>query len=347
VTLKRAVSANLNPPKPALSRNDGGFVFRRRPSAANPDWSGFQVRPGIETDPFRAGSWADGLGEYPDSVAVVSDRTAELEIYPEGSFIKAKRAPTYCVQSANKPKVHRRGVVAGFSRKSQCRLMQNISQIKRSHLPVLITLTYPGEYPINPLIWKRDMDTFSKRFERRFPNAGFIWKLEPQRRGAPHFHLLAWDAELLPGELYRAVLPWLKSAWYEVVGSGDQRHLWSGTRVEVARSYGAVAKYACKYIAKMAQLDGAWGNPGRWWGVTGRANIPYADRLSVWLETGQASDLIRWIDRFRRRDKNRLRRRDTMSRWAMVENPLTWLDNLDRMTAIKNSVDLLAAKNFA
>lgn len=333
-------------PPDALSRNDGigigdGPVMCREVDMATGEIT-YTEKPSsgvIIPIPWSVG---EKKVAYPSAVAVVSDGRAELEFCPEGSYIKCKREALYHTRSTfAKPKVFKRGVVAGFSRKSQSHLTQTLAKVQRSALPVMLTLTYPGEYPRSPTVWKRDRRAFCDRFARRFPNAGFVWKLEPQKRGAPHFHLLAWDKNLTPWELYAQVKNWIKRAWFEVVGSGDHNHLWSGTRAEVARSYGAVAKYACKYVAKMVKDSDEWGNPGRWWGVHNRDAIPFADELIVWLETGQANDLIRWIDRFRRRDHHRLRRRDCASRWAMVENPERWLDNLERQTALKGAVDPL------
>jgi hypothetical protein len=92
-----------------------------------------------------------------------------------------------------------------------------------------------------------------------------VWKLEPQRRGAPHFHLLLFGLEEGLSK------DWLSRSWYEVVGSGDERHLRAGTRVEGIRSWRGVMSYAAKYLGKLESLPKDWlGGVGRWWGVHNR-----------------------------------------------------------------------------
>lgn len=163
-----------------------------------------------------------------------------------------------------------RGRVSGFSNASRSRLIQKISQTPRSTFAcgvVLITLTYPRPWPTNPCEWKANLDSFLKRLRRLHPGAAIFWKLEPQREGAPHFHLLVLGVRFIPHE-------WTAQAWYEVVGSHNPQHLAAGTRTEAPRSSSAASQYAAKYAAKGSESDHpAWTWPGRWWGVVGRDNL--------------------------------------------------------------------------
>jgi hypothetical protein len=132
---------------------------------------------------------------------------------------------------------------------------------------LFVTLTYPRAWPGSWSTWKRDLDAMLKRFRRKFPAFGAVWKLEPQKRGAPHFHLLAVGVPFI-------AKAWLSEAWYDVVGSRDPRHLAAGTQVQLARSHRGVVSYAAKYTAKAQLLPPSWqAGVGRWWGVSGRANL--------------------------------------------------------------------------
>jgi hypothetical protein len=51
---------------------------------------------------------------------------------------------------------------------------------------------------------------------REFSGCSAIWKLEPQKRGAPHFHLLVWGIAFLHYQR-------LARRWFEIVGSNDPR----------------------------------------------------------------------------------------------------------------------------
>jgi len=63
----------------------------------------------------------------------------------------------------------------------------------------------------------------------------------------------------------------VSAAWYRIVGSGDQKHLRAGTRVEELYVPTAVATYASKYAAKWDQKDvpEEFQHVGRMWGLFG------------------------------------------------------------------------------
>lgn len=190
-------------------------------------------------------------------------------------------------------RVGKRGVrraISGFSAKSRRRLQQTCAEIQRDELPVFITLTYPGEFPTDSRIWKRHLDTIGKALVRQ--GYGFIWKLEPQKRGAPHFHLLAYG----PVRGLHSFRMWLSEAWYRVVGSGDIRHFRAGTQVSRIRSMRGVRAYAAKYMSKT--IDGAgWDAPGRFWGVVGAHLIPWGEAVTVELPSWMVHRLKRWLRR--------------------------------------------------
>jgi hypothetical protein len=132
---------------------------------------------------------------------------------------------------------------------------------------LFITLTYPGAWSRNARVWKRDLDAFGKRFRRQYPRGAFVWKLEPQpRRKAPHYHLIVVGLKFIAKD-------WLSRAWYDVVASGDPKHLVAGTQVQLVQSHRGVLAYAAKYTAKRQELPADWREPGRWWGVVNRADL--------------------------------------------------------------------------
>lgn len=164
-----------------------------------------------------------------------------------------------------------RGVVSTLSKRSRKRLLRKLASIDHDKLhcmPLFVTLTYPGTWPADPKQWKRDLDNICKRLQRRFPNAAIVWKLEPQQRGAPHFHLLLFNVPWLDRD-------WIAQAWYDVVGSNDPNHLLAGTEVRRVRSWRGVLSYAAKYVAKVnEELPTGWENVGRIWGIRGAKNLP-------------------------------------------------------------------------
>lgn len=126
----------------------------------------------------------------------------------------------------------------------------------------MMTLTYPSDYPSNGKEVKRHFRNLMKRVNRRWPGVNYLWFLEFQARGAPHYHLLL-STKVVNGDGW-----WLSDTWYEIVGSGDEKHHHAGTRCENMRKAGAGARYAVKYAMKMTQkkVPHDYANVGRFWG---------------------------------------------------------------------------------
>lgn len=197
-----------------------------------------------------------------------------------------------------------RGQIDGFSWASRRRLMQTIGKVKRdADLPAFVTLTYPGEFPTDPCEVKRHLDIFFKRVKRKFRGeVGAIWKMEPQERGAAHFHILVWGADF---DTLREFVP---AAWYEIAGAGDGNHfLWhcgvlgNGNQhcVQQVKSFAGVWSYAAKYLGKSFEIAG-WQNVGRFWGVINRGKIPFGEKIIIEVNKAKSTVVMRYQRRFMR-----------------------------------------------
>jgi hypothetical protein len=130
-------------------------------------------------------------------------------------------------------------------------------------------------------MWKTTLKRFEARFRRRFGAGAYLWRLEvvPRKSGerlgelSPHYHLLVF------GVSYAQLREFVPVAWYEAVGTGDEKHLRSGTRVERVKSRRGVMAYASKAVgrtmgAEMGKtIQAQAGRVGRWWGVAMRENF--------------------------------------------------------------------------
>lgn len=194
-----------------------------------------------------------------------------------------------------------RGNVKGFSKGSRRRLMQTIARIRQdAELPNFITLTYPERFP-SPKESKKHLDIFQKRLRRMFPNIGAIWKLEPQERGAPHYHMLAWGQET------EELLRFVAKSWFEIAGNGDMKHLLfhlgvfkdSKPCVSKVRSFRGVWSYASKYLGKTFEVAG-WDEKetGRFWGLLGRENVPFGEPMTMFITLKDAHQWMRYQRRF-------------------------------------------------
>lgn len=197
---------------------------------------------------------------YGRKARFIEDGNMVIEIW--SNHVKIKRQSSVVQASA------KRGEVLGFSSKASRRFrwaIENTPQLL-SEGALFVSLTYPSVYPKDGREVKRHLDTFGKRCTRA--KAFFAWVLEYQSRGAPHFHLLARfpDEWKLP-----QIREWVALNWFEVVASGDEKHLQAGTSVEVARNRNGVGFYLSGYLGKESQktIPEDVTLPGRMWGMIG------------------------------------------------------------------------------
>ena len=191
-----------------------------------------------------------------------------------------------------------RGAVKGFSVSSRRRLLQTVRSIKLdAELPLFITLTYPETFP-DANTSKRHHKMFFQRFNRAFPAHGSIWKLEPQKRGAPHYHLLTWGCDL------DQVQNFVPAAWAEIASGGDPKHkTWheggfnNQHCVQQVYNQKGVLAYAAKYLGKTFEVEG-WEKVGRYWGIINRNNIPFGELVKQEVTYKKAVEILRYGKRF-------------------------------------------------
>lgn len=250
---------------------EGGWAPGQIPS--NRDWLDYAfgrcttLRP---TGPRRrGGAW------------VVRPR---VQIYEHGMRISSyKIVDREPIQNGGKGSV--RGDVVDFSKWSRRRLMQLMSRVNTTdyHPPTFVTLTYHLDWETRD--WKRDLKIYLQRIRRAYPDAQYIWRMELQRRGAPHFHVLLFLPKTL-NDL--GDLEGVDRMWHDVVdpspsvreaaaaaAAGDQP--WEpdrdfrryGARSERLESYEKLMYYVSKYVAKQTdpELEGIPNQAlGRRWG---------------------------------------------------------------------------------
>jgi len=209
------------------------------------------------------------------------------------SFAKVV-TPSSFGQLPRQSETAKRLAISSFSARSRQRLRIRIASVCRTERPWFCTLTYPAKWTWDAKLWKRHLKIFSQRFLRRWPSAGFIWKLEFQQRGAPHFHPFVWG---LKDEQFRDFIHWISDTWNEIAGDGDPCHWLAGTSVERMRSVGGAIGYVSGYASKTDQtLPGQ--KVGRYWGVVGKNNIPWGREEVIGLNVVHSRFLLRTCRRY-------------------------------------------------
>ena len=188
----------------------------------------------------------------------VHKKSVEI-IIQRGKLVPGKAA--FCV----------RGKVRGFSYEAE-RRMRMILEDTIDLWEVLAVLTYPGQFPFDGRKVKRDVHVLIMWLKRQGVSDIF-WGLEFQKRGAPHINFLLSS---------RVDKEKLSKKWFEIVGSGDARHLVSGTTIESIKNKERLPTYVVGYTYKRDQKDVPenFENVGRFWGCTRKSteNATYTYR---------------------------------------------------------------------
>lgn len=190
--------------------------------------------------------------------------------------------------------------ITEWSRKSRANMTKALCEIdfsrmmSRGRTPAMVTLTYPGKWEMvvpTGAVAKAHLQELARRYDRAWgERPQGIWKLEFQRRGAPHFHLLMCPPHgvaLSRSDAAGAGLPfrdWLSVVWADIVSHPDPiehlNHLKAGTGIDYAEGMRAsdprrVSVYFTKHgqfaakqyqhiVPELWQTPGA--GPGRFWG---------------------------------------------------------------------------------
>lgn len=211
--------------------------------------------------------------------------------------------------------------ITGWSRKSRANMVRSLCELDYAplfgdptRLLAMVTLTYPGDWLTvapNGKAVKDHLRRFRKRYRRAWEeDFACVWKLEFQRRGAPHVHMLCRPPHgHTKGRTFRE---WLSWAWADVVAHPDpvqrMKHEAAGTAIdwnEGLRSTDPrrVAVYFTKHGAFAAKeyqhcVPEAWQEPGqgpgRFWGYWGLAKATRGVEVSPQTAVEAARIVRRW-----------------------------------------------------
>jgi hypothetical protein len=223
------------------------------------------------------------------------DVPKEVTIYRDGRLLEIDswRFPTGPTGEERKGG-GKRGKVVEFSAQSRLRLIRALCKlaIVPEHC-LFVTLTYPAEFPTEAAEIKAHFAAMVKRLKRSLPGISGYAKVEPQKRGAPHWHLLLFGERFSRAKV-EALRRWMAKGWYEVVGSGDPKHFRAGTQVKVPTTVNGTMAYLCKYLGKTCTgLP-----PGlRYWRVINRKELPVSETVKVELSVAEGIRLKRLLRR--------------------------------------------------
>ncbi len=232
----------------------------------------------------------NAVSHFPQPKKIGLNETRHIVLVSPASIRVSKREPKEPGKKVANWKP--REPVISWSDKSRSKMVERLATLDYSPFEIsdsllaFITLTYPADWlAVVPTAAsaKKHFHSLRKRFERQFHRPFYaVWKMEFQRRGAPHFHLLA------PVPSGVGFAEWLSHAWANAVKHPDplQRanHLIAGTGVDRAKGLNAdTAQRISYYFSKHSSANKGvkeyqntppkeWveaGSVGRFWGYWG------------------------------------------------------------------------------
>lgn len=247
-------------------------------------------------------------------------KDGKMTIYSKGQFIKVK---TPWIGPGIRNKTGKRGIISNMSSKSRSRLMARFAMLDKSKQPLFVGLTYPEKYP-SMKESKRHFKVFFQRMKREYPEIGYIWRIELQKRGAPHYHIFLWGCGDMKRDFVK-IYKFILTNWADVVDSDDIQHLIHGAEVETIRTPNGAMAYASKYMAKKDNTE--INETGRCWGYGGK--VPWAEGQDIPLTFKQAHHIERLLRR-------RIKRNNKGLRSFIITDPEFWLLNIDRILKLKD-----------
>jgi hypothetical protein len=124
-------------------------------------------------------------------------------------------------------------------------------------------LTYHKTTP-DGLTVKKHLNSWLTNLRKRFPDVAYLWVLEFQSRGVPHFHVWLNLSTNLPG-----VRNILAKSWNKIAEPDNQQHLDFHNHKKNFIPWNMYSpSYLCKYLDKEAQkvVPSGFVGCGRFWG---------------------------------------------------------------------------------
>jgi hypothetical protein len=219
-----------------------------------------------------------------------------------------------------------RGAVVGFSKASRRRLLHLMNRMDtRGIRTSFLTLTFASAKTTAKAA-KAALKRFTERVKYKYgASVSWIWRLEFQERGAPHFHLITFG------------LPFIKQAQLQTIWTQCTKEELSIVHIQRVKNSKHLISYVAKYIAKLAdkpapteadkptsqqsayldigtyqQNDPEANRQGRLWGFYNEEGLPYAIQRKA-IVSGQIIGYLSWFADAVSKGKARARYHDTFS----------------------------------
>jgi len=223
---------------------------------------------------------------------LVSDNTIfenmnHFEIYPHCIVFKKRKINNPSKDQKTRP----RSNITHFSKRARFRLFELLSKIENNleFPPIFVSLTYHHGHQNDSRSTKSHFHNFLVQLRNYDPGVQFIWRIENQKRGAPHYHLIIFPAKNMRYHNKDSYTPTIQRIWHNLADPKSRKHKDYGCKVNTINSYREACIYLSKYIAKVPENEDDI-IEGKHWGNSRNLPIKHIKTIGCWDE--EAKEII-------------------------------------------------------
>ena len=151
-----------------------------------------------------------------------------------------------------RPPTPARGIIQTMSAKASRRMKLRLATFDYINYKVrfFATFTYGEVFPTDRETIKSDLSRLLKRIERTISECCIVWRVEYQKRGAPHFHLMILHQEYLNVTKRRRLAGDIRKHWGEITEHINAYSYTTASDIREISSVDKVLTYLSKYVAK-------------------------------------------------------------------------------------------------
>ena len=164
-----------------------------------------------------------------------------------------KIVPSGYIPPNNTPPEREEFDIKSFSKKSRKHLFEIFNKLNYSKygIPLFLSATWHNDAPDTMREIKSTLKKFRQMLDRKFNSFHYIWKLEYQKRGAPHFHILLFP--LNPDDIFYSEEneKFIKDKWLQLKSCKCKHCKEYGMKVISCYTRKMSVAYISKEIAKV------------------------------------------------------------------------------------------------
>jgi len=151
----------------------------------------------------------------------------------------------------------KKGDIRKFSVNSKRRFVKELAHINLICYgnPLFVTLTYRNTLPKDGKELQRHLNLFLTKLRRYRENFHYVWRLEFQKRGAPHFHLVLLPLFSVDKKYLWKYRRLLINNWRESIGDWDADLEKYAVKTDFVEGKKNVFSYISKYATKPDEIE--------------------------------------------------------------------------------------------